>query len=316
MTNDLSRLEATELDSAYDAALAGAIYQFQQRHSLTTDSLLGPSTLEVLNVPVDERVRQIELNLERWRWLPDNLGQRYVLVNIPNFQLKAYRDGDVVEKMEVIAGKAYDDRATPIFADSMAYVIFRPFWNIPPSIANEEILPKARGNRDYLVNNNYQIVSHYGPGAEVYDPYTTSLDRVASGELRLREQAGPSNALGLVKFMFPNQYAVYLHDTPADHLFSEAERDFSHGCVRVGRPKDLAIFALSQKPEWTPQRIDEAMHQGSWQRVDLDTPIPVYLAYWTAFVNQDGTVHFREDLYDHDSALDRALRQAAPSTSS
>jgi murein L,D-transpeptidase YcbB/YkuD len=312
MTNDLPAPDALERDSAYDAALARAVHHFQQRHGLTTDSLLGPSTRAALNVPATERARQIALNMERWRWLPDDLGRRHVLVNIPAFRLKAYRDGDLALRMDVVAGAAYQSRETPIFADTMEYVIFRPFWNIPPGIANGEILPKARGNRDYLVDNNYQIVSHYGPGAEVYDPYATSLDRVASGELRLREKAGPTNALGLVKFMFPNEYAVYLHDTPADHLFSKVERDFSHGCVRVERPEDLAVFVLSEKDDWTRDRIRRAMHQGSWQQVDLDAPIPVYLAYWTAFVDPDGTVNFRQDVYDHDGALDRALRQSAP----
>lgn len=313
MTDDLPPRAAAEQDSTFDAALAGALHHFQQRHGLTTDSLLGPSTREALNVPAEERARQIALNLERWRWLPQDLGARHVMVNIPAFQLSAYRGDELALQMEVIAGSAYSGRATPIFADTMEYVIFRPYWNIPPSIANEEILPKARGNRDYLVSNNYQIVSHYGPGAEVYDPYSTDLSRVVSGELRLREKAGPTNALGLVKFMFPNQYAVYLHDTPADHLFSKVERDFSHGCVRLERPKDFAAFVLNNKPDWTRERIDRAMHEGSWQRVDLEAPIPVYLAYWTAFVDQDGTVHFREDLYDHDGTLDRKLQQAAPS---
>ena len=316
VTDDLPRAEAAEQDSLYDAQLAGAVYRFQQRHGLATDSLLGPSTREALNVPAAERVRTLALNLERWRWLPEHLGARHVLVNIPAFQLTAYRDGEVAQQMEVIAGKAYDGRATPVFADTMEHLIFSPFWNIPPSIANEEILPKARGNRSYLVNNNYEIVSHYGPGAAVYDPYSTSLARVASGELRLREKPGPTNALGLVKFMFPNEYAVYLHDTPADHLFDQSERDFSHSCVRVERPLDLAVYALSKQPAWTRDRIDEAMHDGEWQQVDLEHPIPVYLVYWTAFVDEDGTVHFREDIYDHDEALDRALRRAAPSASS
>ena len=291
----------------YDDAVAAAVFHFQQDHGLATDSLLGPNTTEALNIPIEDRIRQIEMNLERWRWLPADLGERHVLVNIPAFKVYAYEDGAVAEEMNVVVGKAYGGRATPIFTDVMEHLIFSPFWNIPHSIATEEILPNARGNRDYLVSNNYEIVSHYGPGAEVYDPYSTSLARVASGELRLREKPGPSNALGLVKFMFPNSLAIYLHDTPADHLFGEAERDFSHGCVRVARPADLAEWVLSRKPDWDRARIDDAMHNGEWEQVELDDEIPVYLLYFTTFVEDDGTVRFVEDIYGHDDALDAAL---------
>ncbi|MDX1548883.1 MAG: L,D-transpeptidase family protein, partial [Rhodothermales bacterium] len=202
---------------------------------------------------------------------------------------------------------SYGGRATPVFTDEMEHLIFSPYWNIPPSIANEEILPKARGNRAYLVENNFQIVSHYGPGAEVYDPYSTPLSRVESGELRLREKPGPSNALGLVKFMFPNDMAIYLHDTPADHLFDESERDYSHGCIRVERPEDLAVWALSRKAGWDRARIQDALQNGEWEQVDLDEHIPVYILYFTAFAEDDGTVRFYDDLYDHDADLADAL---------
>lgn len=300
-------LDKAGTDSLYDDRLAGAVYRFQEEHGLVTDSLLGPNTVAALNISVEDRIRQIELNMERWRWLPDDLGDRYVLVNVPGFRVYAYDDGAVAEAMNVVVGTSYAGRQTPIFTDEIEHLIFSPFWNIPPSIANKEILPNARGNRDYLVSNNYEIVSHYGPGAEVYDPYTTSLSRVASGELRLREKPGPSNALGLVKFMFPNPLAIYLHDTPADHLFNKTERDYSHGCIRVEHPADLAVYALAQKPDWDRARIEEAMHNGEWKQVDLEEHIPVYILYFTAFTNEDGPVQFYEDIYGHDEALEKAL---------
>ncbi|HMB89332.1 MAG TPA: L,D-transpeptidase family protein [Rhodothermales bacterium] len=294
-------------DSRYNERLAGAVYRFQEEHGLVTDSLLGPSTAAALNISVEDRIRQIEFNMERWRWLPDDLGDRYVLVNVPGFRVYAYDDGAVAESMNVVVGKSYAGRQTPIFTDEMEHLIFSPYWNIPPSIANDEILPNARGNRNYLTSNNYQIVSHYGPGAEVYDPYTTSLSGVVSGELRLREKPGPSNALGLVKFMFPNPLAIYLHDTPADHLFNKTERDYSHGCIRVERPVDMAVYALAGKPAWDRARIEEAMHNGEWQQVDLEQHIPVYILYFTAFADDGGSVQFYDDIYGHDEALETAL---------
>ena len=297
-TGDLPAALASAEDSVYSRELAGALAAFQKRHGIVSDSLVGPNTREQLNISVEQRIAQIEASLDRWDELPDTLGSRYVLVNLPEFKLRAFENGDEVLQMAVIVGKEYDGRSTPVFSDSMEYVIFRPYWNIPPSIANEEILPKARGNRSYLVENDYEIVSHYGPDATVYDTYSTSLDRVASGELRLRQESGPSNALGLVKFMFPNDLAIYLHDTPADHLFDKVERDFSHGCIRVERPVDLAVWVLQDKPEWTRDRVQRAMQEGDWQRVDLDEEIPVHLVYQTVFVDEDGTVHFREDIYD------------------
>lgn len=298
VTGDLPAALASADDSVFSQELAGALASFQKRHGIVSDSLLGPNAREQLNISVNERIAQIKASIDRWDNLPDTLGSRYVLVNLPEFKLRAFENGDEVLQMPVIVGEEYDGRSTPVFSDSMEYVIFRPYWNIPPSIANEEILPKARGNRSYLVENDYEIVSHYGPDATVYDTYSTSLDRVVSGELRLRQKSGPSNALGLVKFMFPNDLAIYLHDTPADHLFDNVERDFSHGCIRVERPVDLAVWVLQDKPEWTRDRVQRAMQEGDWQRVDLDEEIPVHLVYQTVFVDEDGTVHFREDIYD------------------
>lgn len=288
-------------DSAYDNAVAEAVLAFQRRHGLTEDGVLGPETRGALNVSAREKVRQMERNLRRWESLPEDLGDRYVLVNIPEFRVRAYRQDDEEFSMRIIVGAEYDSRATPLFSDRMEYVVFRPYWNIPASIATDEILPEARQDRSYLTRNGYQIVSHYAPDARVYDVHSTDLDRVASGELRLRQKPGPQNALGLVKFMFPNEYAVYLHGTPHQHLFEEGERAFSHGCIRVEHPDELAEFVLSRQGGWTPERIDEAMQAGERQQVDLEETFPVYILYFTVFVDEDGTVGFFKDLYGHDS---------------
>ncbi len=307
---DLDRDRPVDLTSTrFDRGLADSVRHFQARHGLDTDGRVGPATRAALNVSAATRVHQIELNLERWRWLPGDLGERYVMVNIPEYRLRAYDHGQAVLQMNVVVGKSYDDRATPVFSDRMRYVIFRPYWNIPYGIAVKEILPKARANIGYLASRQYQIVKVFGPNAKPLAATQANLDRVEAGDLRMRQAAGPHNALGLIKFMFPNEYAVYLHDSPSEQLFSRTERDFSHGCVRVADPAALAEFVLAGRPEWTPAHIDEALHGGKRQRVNLAQELPVYLIYWTAFVNDDG-VQFRNDLYNHDPQLERAMQRA------
>lgn len=293
----------------YDARLAAAVSHFQARHGLATDGRVGDNTRAALNVPARVRTHQIALNLERWRWLPADLGERYVMVNIPEYRLRAFDHGQPVLQMNVVVGKSYDDRATPVFSDRMRYVIFRPFWNVPHGIAVDEILPKARRDPDYLARRHYQIVPVFGPNAQTLAATPENLDKVEAGRLQMRQAAGPHNALGLVKFMFPNEYAVYLHDSPSARLFSRTERDFSHGCVRVQDPAALASFVLQGRPDWDAARIDHALHRGTRQRVNLAEPLPVYLIYWTAFVNDDG-VQFRNDLYHHDPLLENAMQRA------
>ncbi|WP_348766997.1 L,D-transpeptidase family protein [uncultured Salinisphaera sp.] len=292
----------------YDAPLAKAVEHFQRRHGLKIDGKVGPGTRAALNVPAEQRVRQIEINLERWRWLPADLGERYVMVNIPEYRLRAYDNGRPALEMRVVVGESYDDRATPIFSDAMEYVVFRPYWNVPTSIAADEIVPEVRKNSGYLDQKDYEIVAEFTPDAEVLPNTSENIDKVEAGTLFVRQRGGSHNALGLVKFMFPNQYAVYLHDSPAEQLFSRNERDFSHGCVRVQHPDQLAAFVLAGKPDWDTARIDSALHEEDRQRVDLEESIPVYLAYWTAFVDEAG-VNFRADVYDNDPRVEKAMRQ-------
>jgi murein L,D-transpeptidase YcbB/YkuD len=263
-------------------------------------------------VSAGRRARQIAANLERYRWLPRELGPRRIVVNIPAFRLDAYDGGRHALSMRVVVGRELVDRRTPVFSDSMRYVQFGPYWNVPRSIAVEEILPQARRDRSYLERNAYEIVRGWGDDAPVVDPWRLSDAALASPRYRVRQRPGPENALGRVKFMFPNDFAVYLHDTPARALFDERERAYSHGCVRVADPAALAAFVLARRPEWTAARIHRALDTGERVRVELREPIPVYLIYLTAFA-QDGDVAFREDRYDMDGALREALGDASPS---
>jgi murein L,D-transpeptidase YcbB/YkuD len=227
-----------------------------------------------------DRIALIELNMDRWRWMPDDFGPRYVFVNIPAFHLDAFENGQVVLNMKVVTGRKQDP--TPVLADQMTHVVFSPYWNIPPSIVKNEIMPQVDRDPDYLERNNIEAVGTSG-----------------REETRLRQRPGPRNSLGFVKFMFPNNFNVYLHDTPADALFNRDARHFSHGCVRLERPMELAKYVLRDQPEWTEERIKSAMHSGTERTVKVKEPIPVYLAYFTAW-EDNGTLQIRPDVYGHD----------------
>ena len=289
-----------------DSALAGTLAEFQRRHGLTVDSVLGPHTREALNVSAAYRKRQIEANLERLRWLPMDLGDRFVVVNIPAFSLYAYAGGQRVLTMRVVVGDELVGRHTPIFADTLEYVQFGPYWNVPRSIAVREILPAARRDRDYLARNHFQILRGWGDDAPLVDPTSLSDAALFSSRYRVRQLPGPDNALGRVKFMFPNDYNVYLHDTPARTLFEDAQRAHSHGCVRVADPQALAEFVLHDRPDWPPDRIASALATGNRERVQIKPAVPVYLVYLTVFA-REGQIAFRDDIYDRDDALIRVL---------
>ncbi len=286
--------------------LAAAVARFQASHGLDVDSAVGPRTRQALNVSAEVRVQQIAANLERYRWLPPDLGERRIIVNIPAFRLDAYDGERKALSMRVVVGRELADRRTPVFSDSMSYVQFGPYWNVPRGIALEEILPEARTDGGYLERNNYEIVRGWGDDAPVVNARSLSYAALTSERYRVRQRPGPDNALGRVKFMFPNGFAVYLHDTPAQLLFDEQRRAYSHGCVRVADPAALAEFVLGRRPDWTSSRIAQTLGAGERVRVDLATKIPVYLIYLTAF-EQDGALAFRDDLYDRDEALRAAL---------
>ncbi|MEA2563464.1 MAG: L,D-transpeptidase YcbB [Acidobacteriota bacterium] len=272
----------------FDDAVAQAIARFQQRHGLEPDGKLGEDTVAELNVPVQQRIQQIEINLERWRWLPNTLGDSYVWVNVPEFRMELYDEGRKAIDMAVVVGKQQSQ--TPVFSDMMEYMELNPEWNIPTSIAEGEILPKLASNPGYLASHNMEFV---GEGANQ----------------RIRQRSGPDNPLGQVKFMFPNEHDVYLHDSPADHLFSREERDFSHGCIRLERPVQLAEYLLRDKPEWRGTKVREAILSGEQRTVKLPKKLPVHILYFTAWVEDNGVVNFRKDVYGHDQKLAAALAQ-------
>lgn len=288
--------------AAYSPELQEAVRRFQRRHGLQDDSIVGAPTIAEMNVPVDVRIRQIEMNMERWRWLPRDLGPRYILVNIPEMRLDVWEQGRVPLSMRVVVGKP--DTQTPIFNDEMTHVVFSPYWNVPTDIAQKETLPSLMNDPGFLDRMNMEIVDAKGSAVDA-----GSVDLSNPANYRFRQRPGTSNALGLVKFMFPNQFDVYLHDTPADSLFARASRSFSHGCVRVEQPEQLAQYVLRDQPEWTPDKIVEAMHAGQERTVKLKEPIPVYLGYWTARVSPDGIVQFRKDVYGIDGRLTTRLTE-------
>jgi L,D-transpeptidase YcbB len=273
----------------FDQAVADAVKRFQLRHGLEPSGGLDRPTVAALNVPAAERVRQIELNLERWRWLSPWLEDRFVLVNIAGFELHAFDGGQDALRMRVVTGNAART-PTPVFGRPMTHVVFRPYWNVPTSIAEDEIMPAVYRDRGYLRRRNMELVR-------------------GDGGMQLRQRPGPGNALGLVKFLLPNPFGVYLHDTPEDGLFARARRDKSHGCVRVERPFELARFVLGDAAEWTPARIRAAMARGGEQQVALPAPLPVFVTYLTAWADEGGVTRFFPDVYEHDAAQERLLQK-------
>lgn len=298
--------------AAYGEELQEAVKRFQRRHGLADDGVVTPAVVAAMNVPIEQRIREIALNMERWRWLPRDLGDRHILINIPEYRLEVWENDRVPLTMRVVVGKS--DTPTPIFSDVMTHIVFSPYWNVPPDIAEGETLPAIIRDPEFLSKQNMEVLDKSG---QPVDP--NSIDLSDPKAYRFRQRPGSGNALGFVKFMFPNQYNVYLHDTPADSLFERASRSFSHGCVRVEQPEALAQYVLSDQEEWTPERIRAAMHAGEEKHVKLTRPIPVYLGYWTARVSADGVTQFRPDIYKVDARqsaklaerLERVRRSAA-----
>jgi murein L,D-transpeptidase YcbB/YkuD len=297
----------------YDPALENAVKQFQTRHGLAADGKLGKETIRQLNVTMAQRVVQLEDALERWRWLPEKFPQPPIVVNIPEFVLRVFTaDQTVALSMNVVVGKAVRTQ-TPVFAEDMKYIVFRPYWNVPPSIVRGEIIPSILKDRAYIGNKGFEVTDNSG---KVITSGTVSDDALAqlrAGKLMVRQKPGPTNALGLVKFIFPNQNNVYLHSTPAPQLFSQTRRDFSHGCVRVQKPAELAAYLLRNQPPWTPEKVQAAMNSGpDNQQVNLAIPVPVLILYVTAVVEPDNSVHFFDDIYGHDNALNAVLAKGPP----
>ncbi len=297
----------------YEGETVAAVQRFQDRHGLAADGVLGKGTLAALAVPPSRRVRQIELALERLRWVPElEPGGPLIAVNIPAFQLWAFDALDATGTpsltMRVVVGRSFDNR-TPVFMDWMEYVVFRPYWNVPISIVRGELMPALNRDPDALAKRDMEIVRNAGDTAALAAT-PENVAQLATGTLKVRQRPGPRNALGLAKFIFPNSDNVYLHGTPAQSGFSRTRRDLSHGCVRLEDPEAMARFVLQGLPAWTPERIRAAMHAARPEHVNLQRKIPVLLFYTTALVDIDGTLRFYEDIYGHDARLERELTSA------
>jgi len=295
----------------YSGEVVQGVKNFQARHGLEAAGKLGPQTIAELNRRVSDRVEQLRLTLERWRWVPHEFPEAPIVVNIPEFTLRAYEraPGHVQLTMPVVVGKAMRTQ-TPVMEEDMKYLVFWPYWNVPPSILRNEIVPKIAKDPEYLAKNSYEVATYSG---QVVTDGTVSEDVLAqlrAGKLMVRQKPGPKNALGLVKFIFPNDNNVYLHSTPSQAAFGQTRRDFSHGCIRVEDPQALAIWVLRNNPGWTKEKVEEAFKAQKEQQVNLARTIPVLIVYGTAVVKEDGRPYFFDDIYGYDKELARLTAAA------
>jgi len=309
LDEDLAPLDAVE-DEGFGGKTDAAVRSFQRRHGLRADGVVGLRTFAELNVPVEQRLRTIEQNMQRWRSMPASLGARHIRVNIAGFQLEVHEGDEVVMTMPVVVGTGY--RKTPQFSATMRYLIFAPYWNVPPTILREDKLPKIKADPGWLVRHHYEIVpwKKREQGAAL-DPYRIDWSRIDARNFPglLRQRPGRWNPLGRVKFMLPNRHAVYLHDTDSPHLFASEQRLFSSGCIRLERPEDLAQYLLVENGDWTCDRLFDALERSSEYRVDLPEPLPVHIVYWTAWVDSAGKMQWRPDIYQRDTDLEVSWRQ-------
>ncbi len=309
-TGELNAAEnGNETAALFDGATERALKRFQKRHGLDADGIVGPRTLAALNVTVDQRIEQVKLNLERWRWLPQDLGQKYILVNIPDFSLNLLEKENSLLQMRVVVGRSY--RRTPVFSDRITYIVINPPWEVPYSIAVKDKLPLIKKDSDYLAKMHMSVFTGWGSEAKKIDP--AGINWIALNErhfpYRLRQAPGPWNALGQIKFMFPNKFDVYLHGTPDQELFLKESRSFSSGCIRLETPLELATYLLSSDPKLSRETISKIISENTERTIRLPVPMPVHLLYWTAWISEDGTVNFREDIYGRDNLLANAMEQ-------
>jgi murein L,D-transpeptidase YcbB/YkuD len=303
-------VNVTQDSHTYQGEIVDAVKRFQLRHGLEAEGKLGPQTIEELNRPMSFRVRQLQLTLERWRWVPHDFDEPPIVVNIPEFVLRALdKQSKPAVTMRVVVGRAMRTE-TPVMEEDMKYVVFWPYWNVPPSILRNEIVPKIAKDPAYLQKNGYEVATYSG---QVVTDGVVSEDVLAqlrAGKLMVRQKPGPKNALGLIKFIFPNSNNVYLHSTPSQSLFAKSRRDFSHGCIRVEDPAALAEWVLRNNPGWTRERIAAAFKAQKEQQVNLKNTIPVLIVYGTAIVPENGTAEFFQDIYGFDKSLEKLIAEA------
>jgi L,D-transpeptidase YcbB len=290
----------------YDPALLNAVKTFQLNNGVLDDGAVGKGTIAILNIPVEDRIKQIIVNMERWRWLPNDLGARHVLVNQAGFEMFLTDKGKTIDHRRVIVGKPFHE--TPMFSDRIGYAEFNPTWTVSADIAFAEFLPKLRADPGYLAANDYVIYSSWAEGAPPIDPYSVDWNAVAGKfPYRIVQQPGPKNALGVVKFMFPNKFNIYLHDTPSRQLFAKTGRAFSHGCIRVNKPMDFAekLFGLDQG--LSRNSLDAIVKTGKLTRVGLKSKVPVHLTYFTIWIGDEGRTSFFADIYGRDGVVSNLL---------
>jgi murein L,D-transpeptidase YcbB/YkuD len=311
VTGDLARIEGDA--DTFDGALLLAVKKFQSRHGLLDDGNVGAGTIAEMNVSAKERVDQLVINMERRRWLAGYLGERYIYVNIADHDLKIVEKGKTVYTSRVVVGRPYHE--TPVFSSTMQYIELNPYWNVPYSIATQELLPVIKKVPGYLQSNDYLLLTRMGDNNSAIDPASVDWSQFGPGRFpfQIRQKPGPRNALGTVVFMFPNPHNVFIHDTPIRSIFSLEDRYFSHGCVRVQNPWNLAIFLLKDQDngQWTEERIRKVVETRDQTRINLKQPIPVHITYLTSWAEQDGTVHFRKDAYRRDATLRTAMNKVA-----
>ena len=296
-------------ENLFDQHLHDQVVLFQKRNGLTPDGLIGKSTIAAMNIPVKDRIATIEANLERWRWLNDDLGKRYIKVNIADFNLQVIENDKQVFYSMAVVGRLY--RETPVFSSMIKYMVLNPYWTVPPTILYEDVIPSVRKDPAYLIKKNMKILRN--DGTEV-DPLSIdwSSALTTSFPYHIRQDPGPSNSLGQIKFMFPNQYSVYIHDSPSRSLYLQTDRSFSSGCIRIEKSRELAEYLLKDKPEWGPEQIKNAIALGKERTIILANPVQVHILYLTAWADDDGKVYFRKDVYSRDHQLIAALNQPPP----
>jgi murein L,D-transpeptidase YcbB/YkuD len=299
-------LKTKNTDSIFDAQTKEAVKNFQLRHGLDTNGVVTSSTLEELNTPVEDRIRQIEINMERWRWVPERISDQYILVNIPEYVLHVYEKEKEVWNMRVIVGKQASK--TPIFNDELEYIVINPNWNVPRDIAIKEILPLMQEDSSYLERQHMEMFVGESSKNPI-NPNSIDWETISPENFnyRFRQTPGNDNALGIIKFLFPNEYDVYLHDTPTHSLFERSERGFSHGCIRIQDPMKMADYLLRTDPEWDHERIMETIRSKEEKYIPLVKKIPVYILYFTVWMDAGGNPHFHKDIYGHDKKLEKEL---------
>ena len=297
----------------FDEVLKDGVRRFQARHGLKVDGIVGSKTLFALNVPVEDRIRQIRLNMERWRWLPQDLGDCHIIVNTANFKLNVIENEQTIKSIRAIVGKM--ERPTPVLSREITYLELNPYWNIPHTIALNDILPCIKKDPGYLADNNIRVFENWEEDARELNPESIDWAEITKKNFvyKLRQDPANSNALGQVKFVFPNKFSIYLHDTPARNLFNMTRRAFSSGCIRIEKPMELAAYLLQNNSKWSLEKLVAAVNRKKNKTILLSDPIKIYILYWTAWVDKDGIINFRDDIYGRDRQLNIALNEKATS---